>query len=312
MKKFYKDASAVVNDTVPSGLFFSFGIIALLIVSAMLPSKPSKMDTERLSENLSISLLDGGDFSDMDFEAGDPDLYPRIIFSDLTDIPVGRDTSTNPGFHLPGADHGTSVESLTPANLGLGQVVPFLLEFQMDGTCVDECMTYVAVWDTSTTSGDDFGFDPFHGVLAAFIDAGDPFHVDPDGDAIVDNFSWTINTSGEIEGTFEVCGIDPGDDLVVEMWVVLDSELPGGGLGGTVQNELVSAETSGAGSGVCSPGDAIQTGNQTVPLKELNKFTNTIADLSISKEDNLDPVPINSTFTYTVVATNTSTDFVAN
>ncbi len=274
---------------------------------------------------INLPVFAGGDYGNMDFEAGDPNLYPRLTYSQLGTLPVGSANSTAPGFDIPDADHGTTaagelaVESLEPDNLGLGQVIPFLLAFEMDpgSTCQDDCMTFVATWETQAGNSDNFGFDPSLGVIAAFIDTGDPYHIDPDMDATVDNFSWTVVDPmpgiDYIEGTFQVCGVDPGDKLVVEMWLVLDSELPAGGVSGNIQTGLSSAETSGSGTGVCAPGDAIAgSGQQTVPLNQLSKFESAKADVSVMKSDSDDPVNFGDQFSYDVTVTNNSATIVAN
>ncbi|WJJ97206.1 T9SS type A sorting domain-containing protein [Algibacter luteus] len=257
----------------------------------------------------------GGDYDDMDFEAGDPDLYPRVTYAQVSgSLPVGNANSASPGFPIPGADHGTSVESLQPSNLGLGQVVPFLLEFGMDpgSTCANDCMTFVASWRTKTTANSNFGFDESLGVIAAFVDSGDPFHNDTGTTATVVSFSWVFDGVNEIIGTIKVCGIDPGDDLVVEMWLVLDDALPGGSLSGNIQTALEDAETSGTGTGSCAPGSSISTGNQTVPLNQVGKFKTEDVDIAISKVDNADPVPYNTDYTYTITVSNLSATTVAN
>ncbi|MDJ0589969.1 MAG: hypothetical protein QNJ72_08230 [Pleurocapsa sp. MO_226.B13] len=61
----------------------------------------------------------GNDYK-IDFSAADPILYDRLFPELIANLPGGR--VSNP---LSGTAESTSLESLAPANLALGQIVPF-------------------------------------------------------------------------------------------------------------------------------------------------------------------------------------------
>ncbi|ELS05640.1 conserved repeat protein, partial [Xenococcus sp. PCC 7305] len=261
----------------------------------------------------------GGDYS-LDFSAANPNNYPKIIGSLFTVItgnplPSGRD----PGDDLAGAEDDTSVESLSPGNLAIGQIVPFFFRIEVDaGAPPGDSITFVAGWDTETTAGGDYGYDEDLGVLAAFVDTNDPNTVN-DTDATVSSLNWSI-VGTEIQGTFVIDNLDPGETVVVEAWLVLDDEIMEPVQGNTVQSRLISAETSGT----VETGETINTGNQTVPLQQVGQLFSLEADLSVIKSDNpsivtTNPDPqapttlqIGDQFTYTIEVTNNSDEVVAN
>ena len=250
----------------------------------------------------------GNDYQ-IDFSAADPILYDRLFPELIANLPGGR--ASDP---LSGAAESTSVESLTPANLALGQIFPFEFRISVDdaGAVSGDTITITAGWETATTNGGLFGYDENLGVIAAFVDAGDP-SASNDTDATVSDFSW-IMVGTEIQGTFAISNLDPGEEIVLEAWLVLQDEIPVGTTG-NVQSRLISAETSG----LIETGDAISTGNQTIPLLRVKDFFSTSADLSavvsdsnvVTAGDDLAQVNHGSQFTYTIIATNNS-DVVAN
>ena len=84
---------------------------------------------------------------------------------------------------------------------------------------------FSAGWSTHTTSNDEFGFDKNYMVYCAFVDTHDPGAIDPDNNARVESYSAALVNQGtideQIKGTFRVSGLDVGDQVVVEIWVVL-------------------------------------------------------------------------------------------
>ncbi|WP_052055845.1 DUF4114 domain-containing protein [Myxosarcina sp. GI1] len=250
----------------------------------------------------------GNDYQ-IDFSAADSTLYDRLFPQQISTLPVGRESDP-----LNNATAIDSVESLAPANLALGQIVPFEFRITADsaGSVYGDTITVTAGWETATTNGGLFGYDGNLGVIAAFIDASDP-SASNDTDATVSNFSWNL-VGTEIQGTFEITNLDPGKEIVLEAWVVLQDEIPVGTTG-NVQSRLIGAETSGA----IESGDKINTGNQTIPLLRVKDFFSTSADLSVvvgdsdvvTVQDDSAEVSIGEQFTYTILATNNS-DAVAN
>jgi hypothetical protein len=225
----------------------------------------------------------GGLAYQIDFAAADPDLYTQIVpypenFIGTNKLIVGRgnadDTSipfakfndaASPG--PPSAN--VKVESLMPETLYLGQIVPFEIKISVSGLdtrAEDGKIQFTAGWSTKTTSKGDFGYEFIkYGVLAAFVDTADGAHVDTGSDATVDDFSWTYVTDAkgnEIQGVFNLSGLDDGDEIVVEVWVVIQSTFPSAGATGNVQSRLISAET-------LTTKDTINTGTQTVPMMKM-------------------------------------------
>ncbi|MGB6044491.1 MAG: DUF11 domain-containing protein, partial [Pirellulales bacterium] len=245
----------------------------------------------------------GGDYS-IDFSAADPDLYASLLPGQVA-VPTGRanDPITN-------AADDTSVESLAPSSLALGQIVPFKFRISVDGgSPANDSITFVAGFETETNNGGAFGYDASLGVLAAFVDEGDPNHSESGTgtDATVDNFSWML-VGTEIQGTIEVAGLDPNEEVIVEVWLVLQDSIMAGTTS-NVQSRLIDADTSGT----VESGQNISTGNQTIPLLKVQDFFSADADLSVTKSDvAMEPVAIGDTFDYTIVVTNNSTDVVAN
>ncbi|GAB4531104.1 MAG: hypothetical protein Tsb0014_14360 [Pleurocapsa sp.] len=239
----------------------------------------------------------GNDYQ-IDFSAADPTFYPRTFPELISNLPTGR--ASDP---IIGATDGSSVESLAPANLALGQIVPF--EFRISAGNVEtdsDTVTVTAGWESVTTNGGLFGYDGNLGVIAAFVDASDS-NTSGDTDAFVSNFSWAL-VGTEIQGTFDISNLDAGEEIVVEAWVVLQDEIPGGTTG-NVQSRLVSAKTSGINQAT------ISTGNQTIPLLRVKDFFSNQADLTVDVVNDSTQVNLGEQFTYTIVASNNS-DVVAN
>jgi uncharacterized repeat protein (TIGR01451 family) len=185
------------------------------------------------------------------------------------------DPLSNAVAYGPGPTPLDALTSLQPRDLVLGQVVPFEMEIGVNGSTAPEngAISFTTAFNTHSTSGDDFGFDPTYMLYCAFVDTADGGTVDPGNDAKVDGFTSTLANPGggateEIRGTVTVSGLDSGDTVVVELWAVLKSALPAGGAKGNVQTNLVSAQTGSV------PPVGINTGNQTVPLSKVGSFSN--------------------------------------
>ncbi|WP_321420771.1 hypothetical protein [uncultured Methanomethylovorans sp.] len=143
-------------------------------------------------------------------------------------------------------------------------------------------------------------------VYCAFVDTADPGTIDSGTPAKVDSYSSKLVGSGsteEIQGTLQVSGLDNGDNVIVEIWVVLKSTIPSKTTG-NVQTELIDANTA--------TGDSISTGKQTVPLLQVGDFFSSDADISVTKIDSPDPVVQGQQLSYSLVVTNNAIDTVAN
>ena len=236
----------------------------------------------------------------IDFAAADPNnlqgtygpTYVKRLPSQVTcptpssGVGTGRANDPMPDAVFYGLGGQTSsqqdaVESLEPSELALGQIVPFELAVTVDDVTTPENgrIRIVADWATETGPGDEFGFDESYGVLCAFIDTDSQDITDPSGNAGVESYSWVYPASGsdsDIRGTFNLKGLDNGDKVVLEVWVVLDDD-PRWSIGGNVQTELVSAKT--CENAACTTGENISTGKGTVPLNQVRSSSPYNADL---------------------------------
>ena len=247
----------------------------------------------------------------LNFAAANPQDYsPRSPSQLACPAPSGgtgrvADPLANAAFGNPKA----YVESLTPKDLALGQIVAFEVRVGVSGSTAPEngAISVAADWLAKTTSGDDFGFDPSYGLYCAFVDTADTATTDPGHNAKVADYTSATADAGtnneRIAGTVNLAGLDNGDSVVVELWVVLDKTIPAGA-GGNVQTSITSAQTA--------TGDSVNVGAQTVPLKNVRAFFTDNADLSVAKSDSPDPVIAGQQLTYTLTVTNHSTDTVAN
>lgn len=280
--------------------------------------------TGSISGTATTSFTDAAGSYTLKWYAADPDVnrapylptYHKVLPGALAPYPVDRanDPLKDAVAYGPTATSLDAVTSVSPKSMALGQVVPFELEIKVSGSTTPEngVITISPDWLAKTTSGGDFGFDPVsYGLIAAFVDYGDVGSVDPLGNATVSRFSWSRAGAGtnndRVVGNITVTGLDNGDTIIVELWVVLKSSIPSG-VSGNVQTSLVSANTGPTLGG----GSTINTGNQTVPLLRANDFFSAQADLSLTKSDNPDPVLAGRNLTYTLVITNKSTTTVAN
>ena len=210
----------------------------------------------------------------IDFSAANPALYSRLSSEQIDTLPNGRVSDP-----LSGAADSTSVESLAPEHLALGQIVPFEFRISVDtkGKVNSDTISVTAGWETVTTNGALFGYDGNLGVIAAFVDSSDP-SASRETDATVNNFSWNL-VGTEIQGTFEITNLDPGEEIVLETWVVLQDEIPEK-IKGNVQSRLIGAETSGT----IEAGEIINTGNQTIPLLRAKELLTASAELSVTEK----------------------------
>jgi len=226
----------------------------------------------------------GGSYA-IDFTAALPSEYiPPIPYP--TVIPAVEAGRFDGNSVIPGAEFDTSFESLDPSQMALGQIIPYFFEIEVSGSTEPEggCITIVGSWSSVTTSNNDFGFDDDIKVYSAFIDTSDIVHTDTGDDATVVNYTEEMDGT-DIIGTFYICGLDEGDSVVLEVWMVLDDTLPEGGITGNVQAALEDAYTTND----LLTGDAISTGQQTVPLNKVGQFESVEVDLNIYKTDDNEP-----------------------
>lgn len=224
-------------------------VLAILLLVLLLPA-PAVLATH------------GGEFS-INSRAADPVTYSTVF--PLTQSCPSGGRAAEP---IAGAQHSTGVNSLTPSDMVLGEIVPFEFLVTVGGAApADSSIELVATWDTVTTPSGAFGFDETYMVYCAFVDTADPSTSDPEADA---SASVTSSLVGDqIEGTFVVVGLDPGDVVVVEAWVVLDRRAPPG-VSGNVQSRMSSART------LTPDVDTINLGAETVNLQPDENFLRAI------------------------------------
>jgi uncharacterized repeat protein (TIGR01451 family) len=246
---------------------------------------------------------EGGAYT-LTWRAADPSSYEKYTPATLA-CPGNAGRYPDP---LPNASSLDVVTSLAPSTLALGQIVPFEMIIGVNGDTSPEngVIQFTNEFATNTSSGGNFGYDPTYMVYCAFVDTADAGTIDPENDAKVDNVTSTLVGSGSnqyIQGAFNVSGLDDGDQVVVEIWVVLKSTIPTGSTG-TVSTSVDSAQTA--------TGDKITSGKQTIDINKLQEFFTSDADVSVLKTDIPDPVLQGQNLNYTILVKNNSPDTVAN
>jgi hypothetical protein len=204
-------------------------------------------------------LGSGGSYF-INFAAANPDDYIPYVPMPADCAPIanrGDGSVVIPMADFSDGAANVKVESLMPPDMVLGQIVPFVIKISVSGDVESGNIQFEAGWSTMTTSDKDFGYEfTNYGVYAAFVDTSDGAHSDPGGDATVSAYSWE-KVGDEILGTFDISGLDDGDEVVVEVWVVL-RELAVADATGNVHSRLIDANTA--------EGDGINTGTQTIPV----------------------------------------------
>lgn len=219
--------------------------------------------TVLLTPAVRVSASHGGEFA-IDYKAARPTLYPTT-FPITQGCPASGGQAAEP---LPGAQHATGQESLTPSEMVLGQIVAFEFEITVGGSApADSSIEFRNRWDTVTTPSGDFGYAEDFLVYCAFVDTADPSASDSESDAAATVTSALVGT--QIQGTFEVVGLDPGDVVVVEAWLVLENRIPPG-TSGNVQSRILDART------LTPDEDTISTGAQTIPILRVQDFLSAI------------------------------------
>ncbi|MDM9632616.1 DUF11 domain-containing protein, partial [Robiginitalea aurantiaca] len=284
-----------LQDVVTADASGSFSTEIYTVIEADRGAFFHLLATGRASQHqATITFNDAGGDYGIDFSAYNPELYNRYLNGEVL-APNGRGDSP-----LGNTSHASTLESLQPANLGLGQIVAFEYFVRADaaGACANDIISIGGEWQTETTNGGAFGFDGNLKVIGAFVDTGaDASLIDNGTPASVSSFSSNL-TGNTIESTIEVSGMDPGDEIIVEVWLVLQSSVPQN-VGGNVKTRLGDA----AAIGSCEAGK-INTGNQEVPLLQVGDFFSADVDVSVTKSDDVDPIDQGGTLTYTITTSN--------
>jgi len=238
----------------------------------------------------------GGDYG-IDFSAYNPQSYESYNVSNVPPAPVGSGISP-----LGPTRHNNTRESLMPQYLALGQIVAyeFIVRVDKGGACPNDKIRIGGEFLTVTTNGRLFGFEPVPvNLFAAFVDTDpdDADYKDTGTQATVLDFGADMDKNA-VSAWVELEGMDPGDVILVEIWVVLQDEITMD-VNGNVKTRLTDAATIGG----CENGK-INTGNQEIPLLQVDDFFTTDVDISVIKTDNQDPVNPGDEITYTMVVNN--------
>jgi hypothetical protein len=276
-----------VKDTIPPVLIVPTNIIVECSSSLNPTNIGGASATDNCDTNVTITYSDSAVQSqyDIKFYVADPDtntgpygptfleFAPGSLPPPQSAVLTGR--ALDPLRNAVAYSTNGQLDALTSIGnvpMAFGQIVPFETVIQASGGVGPERGTieFTADWSTYTTSNNRFGYDTNYMVYCAFVDAADPGLIDPNFNARVESYSATIVNQGTpteaIRGKFRVSGIDAGDRIVVEIWVVLDSAMPDH-TGGTVAATLVSAQTAAV------PPVPIVVGVQTDSLGNLSKIT---------------------------------------
>lgn len=250
----------------------------------------------------------GGAYSIV-FRAGDTDDY-------IPDIPYpgsGLVDNTVPPVTVGRIDGNTVMDndadyqgdpSLQPSDMARCQIVPYFFYITVNGDTTPEngSIFMKANWGSETTSGSEYGFNKEVMIYSAFVDTSDPSTFDPGLNATVaqDWDEYWIDSAGievpynadslinpglyddaAFEAVFQVDGLDDGDAVVVEVWVVLDCAPRDGDpkITGNIQVALEEAYTN------YDPPDTISTGQQTNPITSAGDFQPAPVELYLIKAD---------------------------
>jgi hypothetical protein len=172
----------------------------------------------------------------------------------------------------PTANQLAALTSLGGVPLSFGQVVPYEVVIGVTGNqgAGHGVLQFSIDWSTYTTSNNRFGFDTNYMVYCAFVDTADMGTINPNHYAKVDSYSSKLVNPGTvteaIEGTFQVSGLDVGDQVVVEIWLVMMSTQPAH-VGGTIASQIASAQSLDPNP------QPVSTGSKTISLGNLGKMT---------------------------------------
>jgi len=187
---------------------------------------------------LASTVFDDAKYS-LNFQAAKP-----ISYSQYYPPPLPASPAT------PNPQWANRTSSLAGKDHYLGQMLVFFMKVDADASAdPTHSVTFNVCWETNTTSGDNFGYSheaPNNWRVAnAFLDKGDVAYKGSKDETLTYQ-SWAPSRpncgslSTAFEGQFIVTNVNPNDEIVVEMWVVLDSVRPPGAAG-NVQAKFISA-----------------------------------------------------------------------
>ncbi len=206
-----------------------------------------------------------GAISSIDFAASNPDQVTQ---------PASMDASVYYAF---GAN-ATAIESLEPQDYECFDQVPFFVELSIDAdaTCDDYAVELDLQWLCNTTGQSGIGVTNI--TLFQINDTNDPGSANLDGDETISMPNPFVvtgtplgdppsqgNNSCTLDATFLVEGLDPGDNVVIRVDVLLDCNLSADPTG-NIQAALSDARIIAGDGSDCTCG-GLQGGEQTIPWK---------------------------------------------
>lgn len=165
-------------------------------------------------------------------------------------------------------------EELESTNFKCNDLVSYFLKFEGTGGGGSVTTSWVVDFDYSPTGRDGVALVPIISAAHLLLNADDNDYNDPARNAVLSGATASLVkespskdvekfVSGITRVTFDVAGVDPGDFLVVRLDARIDCQTPSSPTG----NLLVKAASGRIGN------EAINVGEQTVPLKVRDDFT---------------------------------------
>lgn len=181
--------------------------------------------------------------------------------------------STGGGFYGDGSNAYVR-EELESTDFRCGDIVSYILKFEGTGTGSAANTAWEVDFDYATTGQDGVALVPLIGSSHLLLNTDDSQYEDGGEEAELYQATATLMkespskdvvkfSSGITRVSFNVEGVDPGDFIVVRLDARLDCDFPSSPTG----NLLVKAASGSV------RGDAINVGEQTVPLKVRGDFT---------------------------------------
>src|SRR6266702_3250112 len=209
--------------------------------------------------------------------------------------PGTYDQSTGTGGVYGTGGPDTTVTSLEGGDFACGDIVQFLTAVQVDpGATGTQTIDINYFFNAVTTSGGQVGFG---NIIYADLNPNDPGNLNLNGNETVslvaENDGATVTT-----GTVRVGGLDAGEQVIVSMGVQIVCNVSPSKVTGNILTGITSAATF-------PEGDAINVGNQTVPLKSAGQ----IAAPGITITKSCTPtVHVGDTIDYSITITNTGNE----
>ncbi|MPY92810.1 MAG: hypothetical protein GEV08_06995 [Acidimicrobiia bacterium] len=176
---------------------------------------------------------------EVDFSVSEPTRENRLL-PDRVQCPTeGRLAAGSTDGPLPGTSFAPTDETLD-AIFAPGQVVAFQYAITVAGNAPDNGALDLEVALPRATARE-MGFDPDRKVLCAFVDSSDPSNREADSSSPAVARSQDLPPTQEsIRARLAVQALDPGDRVVVEMWVAAPRGIPE--TSPTLESRLLSAE----------------------------------------------------------------------